>query len=112
MSAIEDPEYPERPFIRMFLSGFDNGSWKDASLNWIEETQENGIELIAPGSTGKCGKAAIRQDIHTKESKSGPPEDPLGESAAIRKLEAGRHPSEEGSSAPPIHFVSKRAHLD
>jgi hypothetical protein len=53
MSAIEDPEYPERPFIRMFLSGFDNGVWKDASLNWIEETQENAVEVIATSSTGK-----------------------------------------------------------
>jgi hypothetical protein len=53
MSAIEDPEYPERPFIRMFLSGFDNGAWKDASLNWIEETQENAVEVIATSSTGK-----------------------------------------------------------
>jgi hypothetical protein len=53
MSAIEDPEYPERPFIRMFLSGYDNGAWKDASLNWIEETQGNAVEVIATSSTGK-----------------------------------------------------------
>lgn len=37
----------------MFLSGYDNGAWKDASLNWIEETQENAVEVIATSSTGK-----------------------------------------------------------
>jgi hypothetical protein len=53
MSAIEDAEYPERPFIRMFLSGYASGAWKDASLNWIEETQENAVEVVATSSTGK-----------------------------------------------------------
>lgn len=39
--------YPERPLIAMFLSAYEQGAWKDAALNWIEETQENAVEVIA-----------------------------------------------------------------
>ena len=40
-------DYPERPLIFMFLSGYEVGAWRDASLNWVEETQENAVEVIA-----------------------------------------------------------------
>ena len=45
--------YPERPLIRMLLSGYEQGAWKDASLNWIEEVEENGVEVIATRTDGK-----------------------------------------------------------
>jgi hypothetical protein len=36
----------------MLLSAYENDSWKDASLNWIEETEENAVEVIATRSDG------------------------------------------------------------
>lgn len=45
--------YPERPLIQMFLAGYEQGAWKDATLNWIEETQENAVEVIATRSDRK-----------------------------------------------------------
>jgi hypothetical protein len=44
--------YPERPLIKMLLSGYEQGAWKDADLNWIEETEENAVEVIATKSDG------------------------------------------------------------
>lgn len=45
--------YPERALITMFLSGYEGGAWKDAALNWIEETEENAVEVIATRADGK-----------------------------------------------------------
>jgi hypothetical protein len=45
--------YPERPLIEMFLSGHEQGAWKGADLNWIEETEENAVEVIATRSDKK-----------------------------------------------------------
>jgi hypothetical protein len=45
-------EYPERPLIKMLLSAYENDRWKDASLNWIEESEENAVEVIATRSDG------------------------------------------------------------
>jgi hypothetical protein len=39
--------YPGRPLIAMSVSGYEQGAWKDAALNWIEETEENAVEVIA-----------------------------------------------------------------
>jgi hypothetical protein len=44
--------YPERPLIAMFLSGYEQGTWRDAALNWIEETEENAVEVIATRADG------------------------------------------------------------
>lgn len=44
--------YPERPLITMFLSGYDRGAWKNATMNWIEETEENAVEVIATRADG------------------------------------------------------------
>ena len=44
--------YPERSLIRMFLSGYEESEWKDAALNWIEETEENAVEVIAAKADG------------------------------------------------------------
>jgi hypothetical protein len=44
--------YPERPLIAMLLSGYEQGGWKDAALNWIEETEENAVEVIATRADG------------------------------------------------------------
>jgi hypothetical protein len=45
--------YPERPLIQMFLAGYEQGVWKDATLNWVEETQENAVEVIATRPDGR-----------------------------------------------------------
>jgi hypothetical protein len=53
MAANSPPrEYPERPLIKMLLSAYENDAWKGASLNWIEETEENAVEVIATRSDG------------------------------------------------------------
>jgi len=44
--------YPERPLIAMFLSGYEQGAWEDAALNWIEETEENAVDVIATRADG------------------------------------------------------------
>jgi hypothetical protein len=41
--------YPERPLIEMFLDGYEQG----AALNWVEETEENAVEVIATRTDGK-----------------------------------------------------------
>jgi hypothetical protein len=45
--------YPERPLIEMFLAGYEQGAWKGAKLNWVEETEENAVEVIATRDDGK-----------------------------------------------------------
>lgn len=45
--------YPERLLIKMFLAGYEQDSWKSATHNWVEETQENAVEVIATRSDGK-----------------------------------------------------------
>ena len=45
--------YPERPLIEMFLAGYEQGEWKGAKLNWVEETEENAVEVIATRDDGK-----------------------------------------------------------
>jgi hypothetical protein len=37
----------------MLLAGYEQGAWKDASLNWVEETEENTVEVIATCADGK-----------------------------------------------------------
>jgi len=44
--------YPERPLIEMFLAGYEQGAWKDATRNWVEETEENAVEVIASRADG------------------------------------------------------------
>ena len=45
--------YPERPLIEMLLVGYEQGAWKDAKRNWVEETEENAVEVIATRDDGK-----------------------------------------------------------
>ena len=45
-------EPKERPIIRMLLSACDNGAWKDASLDWVEEKQDGAVEVIATAPDG------------------------------------------------------------
>src|SRR5208337_5434883 len=37
----------ERPLIKMFLAGYENSSWEAATLNWVEETLDGAVEVIA-----------------------------------------------------------------
>jgi hypothetical protein len=38
--------------IQRTVRGYEQGAWKDAALNWIEETQENAVEVIATKTDG------------------------------------------------------------
>jgi hypothetical protein len=42
----------ERPFIKMFLSAYEGGLWKDAIPDWVEETQDGAVEVIATRADG------------------------------------------------------------
>jgi hypothetical protein len=42
----------ERPIIEMLLSAYENDAWKDASLNWVEETQDGAVEVVATRADG------------------------------------------------------------
>jgi hypothetical protein len=53
MMADNTRVYPERPLIQMLLASYEQGAWKDASLNWVEETEENTVEVIATCADGK-----------------------------------------------------------
>jgi len=46
-------EHPERPIIKMLLSAYENDSWKDASIRWPEDTEQNAVEVIATKTDGK-----------------------------------------------------------
>jgi hypothetical protein len=37
----------------MFLASYEQGAWKDAGLNWVEEAEENAVEVIATRAYGK-----------------------------------------------------------
>lgn len=37
----------ERSLIEMFLSAYEYGMWKDASLDWVEEKQDAAVEVVA-----------------------------------------------------------------
>jgi len=53
--------YRDRPLITMFLAGYAQGAGKDAVLNWIEETEENAVEVIATRGDGT--KLAIEHTL-------------------------------------------------
>ena len=37
----------ERPIIELFFSAYENETWKDAVLDWVEEKQDGAVEVIA-----------------------------------------------------------------
>jgi hypothetical protein len=43
----------ERPIIEMLLSAYGDDTWKDASLDWVEETQDSAVEVIATRPDGQ-----------------------------------------------------------
>jgi hypothetical protein len=45
-------EPKERPIVRMLLSACDNGAWKHADLDWVEEKQDAAVEVIATRTDG------------------------------------------------------------
>ena len=45
--------YPERPLIQMFLAGYEQGVWKDATLNWVEETKKTRWRSLRPDRTAR-----------------------------------------------------------
>lgn len=42
----------ERPIIEMLLSAHENGIWKGASLDWVEQKQDGAVEVIATRTDG------------------------------------------------------------
>lgn len=43
----------ERPFIEMFLAEYENGAWKDATPDWLEERLDGAVEVLATRRDGK-----------------------------------------------------------
>jgi hypothetical protein len=37
----------ERPPLEMFLSEYENGAWKNAVPDWVEERMDGAVEVIA-----------------------------------------------------------------
>jgi len=65
-------EHPERPIIKMLLSAYENDSWKDASVRWPEDTEENAVEVIATKADGKT--VALEHTLIPKSGALGPPQ--------------------------------------
>lgn len=42
----------ERPLLEMFLCEYDNGAWKAALRDWVEEHTDGGVEVIAKRGDG------------------------------------------------------------
>ncbi|MGC9949343.1 MAG: hypothetical protein ABSF64_23500 [Bryobacteraceae bacterium] len=42
----------ERQFIEMLLSAYENGTWKDAVRDWVEERQDGAVEVVATKAGG------------------------------------------------------------
>lgn len=42
----------ERSLIEMFLSAYENDTWKTASLDWVEETEDAAVEVVATRADG------------------------------------------------------------
>lgn len=46
-------QHPERPIIEMLLSEYENGTWKGASLEWLEDKERNAVEVVATKGHGE-----------------------------------------------------------
>lgn len=42
----------ERPIIEMLLSAYENGAWKTAALDWVEEREDGAVEVVATRADG------------------------------------------------------------
>jgi hypothetical protein len=51
----------ERPLLLMFLAEYENGVWKSAALDWVEERIDGAVEVVAERADG--GKLAIEHTI-------------------------------------------------
>ena len=43
----------ERPINEMLLSAYEDNAWKGASLDWVEETQDGAVEVVAARPDGQ-----------------------------------------------------------
>ena len=51
----------ERPLLLMFLAEYENGAWKSATPDWVEERIDGAVEVVAERADG--GKLAIEHTI-------------------------------------------------
>jgi hypothetical protein len=51
----------ERPLLLMFLAEYENGAWKSATPDWVEERIDGKVEVVAERADG--GKLAIEHTI-------------------------------------------------
>ena len=51
----------ERPLLLMFLAEYENGAWKSAAPDWVEERMDGAVEVVAERADG--GKLAIEHTI-------------------------------------------------
>src|SRR5260370_20797683 len=45
--------HKERPVLEMFLSEYENGAWRDAVPDWVEERMDGAVEGIATRGDGQ-----------------------------------------------------------
>jgi hypothetical protein len=43
----------ERPLIELFLSAYDNGAFQGCTLDWLEDKQDNAVEVLATSRSGQ-----------------------------------------------------------
>jgi hypothetical protein len=51
----------ERPLLLMFLAEYENGAWKSATPDWVEERIDGAVEVVAERADG--GKLAVEHTI-------------------------------------------------
>lgn len=51
----------ERPLLTMFLTEYENGAWKSATWDWVEERIDGAVEVIA--KRADCVRLAIEHTI-------------------------------------------------
>ena len=51
----------ERPLLLMFLAEYENGAWKSAAQDWVEERIDGAVEVMAEHADG--GTLAIEHTI-------------------------------------------------
>ena len=52
---------PESHIVRIFVSAYENGSWKDAALSFPDEQQDGGVDGLAVRADG--GRLAMEHTV-------------------------------------------------
>jgi hypothetical protein len=50
----------ERPLLLMFLAEYENGAWKSAAQDWVEERIDGAVEVMAEHGAKPVSRSVIR----------------------------------------------------